>query len=417
MDFWSKLTDTTGFMPRRICGLWSPELIRLHNISDLLIWLAYLAIPLVLVTFAYKRRHELPFHQLFWLFGLFIVACGTTHLMDIVLFYWPAYRLSGIIKLITAAASWGTVLALIPIVPRALAMRSPETLQQEIDERQRAEAQVRQLNAELESRVTERTLELAKANDALEATMRVKDELLASETRARSEAEVANRAKDEFLATLSHELRTPINSIQGWAWLLQTEELDAQTTKQALDAIHRISQSQTRLVEEVLDVSRIITGKMRIEIRLVPLPPIIENALTALAPAALAKNITIESHLDSQLDTVRADPDRLQQILWNLLSNAIKFTPKGGRVEISTRRLDSVIEVAVADNGPGIEAELLPFVFDRFRQGDSSSTRAHGGLGLGLSIVRHLSELHGGTVRVESAGPNLGATFIVSLPA
>src|SRR4028118_1425209 len=154
MNFWTRLFDPSGFVPRAICGDWTPALIRLHNVSDFFIWTAYLAIPIVLVSLAYRRREELPFRQVFWLFGLFIIACGTTHLMDIVLFYHPIYRLAGVIKLITAAASWGTVMALIPIVPRALAMRSPEVLEREITEREKAEEQVRTLNAELEQRVS-----------------------------------------------------------------------------------------------------------------------------------------------------------------------------------------------------------------------------------------------------------------------
>src|SRR4028119_589392 len=160
MDIWLRLFDPSGFVPRAMCGQWTPALIRLHNISDFLIWTAYLAIPIVLLRFAYKRRRELPFRQVFWLFGLFIVACGTTHLMDIVLFYNPLYRLAGAVKLVTAAASWGTVIALVPIVPRALAMRTPEALQREVDVRKRAEEEVRVLNTELEHRVQERTAEL-----------------------------------------------------------------------------------------------------------------------------------------------------------------------------------------------------------------------------------------------------------------
>ncbi len=423
MDFWVKLFDTSGFMPRRICGIWPPGLVLLHNLSDFFIWTAYLALPVVLVAFAYRRRHELPFHQVFWLFGLFILACGTTHLMDIVLFYWPAYRLSGLIKLITAAASWGTVLALIPVVPRALAMRSPEVLQREIEERQKAEAQVRQLNAELESRVQQRTAELetantalAEANSALEAAAQAKDELLAREGQARAEAEAANRTKDEFLAVLSHELRTPVTAIQGWAWLLHTGKLDEAAADKALETIMRNAQTQTRLIEDILDMSRTITGKMRIESRPVELTPLVRTALEAIAPAAAAKAISVEAHLAQDAGLITGDADRLQQVVWNLLSNAIKFTPRGGQVTVNVQRAGSMVEIVIADNGQGIAPGLLPHIFELFRQGDSSNTRTYGGLGLGLSIVRHLTELHGGTVRATSAGPGQGSTFTVALP-
>ena len=184
MEIWSRIFDSAGFIPRAQCGAWTPALIRLHNVSDFFIWTAYIAIPLVLIYFVAKRRGEIPFQQMFWLFGIFIIACGTTHLMDIVLFYNPLYRLAGIVKLVTAAASWGTVFALHKIVPQALAMRSPEVLEREIKERERVEAEVRHLNASLEDRVRERTAELEAANDA-------KDDLLHSAEQARVEAEEA----------------------------------------------------------------------------------------------------------------------------------------------------------------------------------------------------------------------------------
>ncbi len=207
MDFWLRLFDTTGFMPRRICGIWTPGLILLHNLSDFLIWTAYLAIPIVLVAFAYQRRHELPFRHLFWLFGLFILACGTTHLMDIFLFYWPAYRLAGVIKLVTAVASWGTVAALVYIVPRALGMRSPDALQTEIEEREEVEAQVRQLNAELESRVVERTAQLSQTVALLEQQIaeRQQSEEALSESQSRF-ASIVNAAMDAIIS-MDHEGR------------------------------------------------------------------------------------------------------------------------------------------------------------------------------------------------------------------
>jgi signal transduction histidine kinase/ActR/RegA family two-component response regulator len=416
MDIWLRLFDPTGFVPRALCGQWTPALIRLHNVSDFLIWTAYLAIPVVLVRFAYKRRHELPFRQVFWLFGLFIVACGTTHLMDIILFYNPLYRLAGAVKLVTAAASWGTVIALVPIVPRALAMRTPEALEREVNERIRAEEEVRVLNAELEQRVQERTAELQTINYQLEATNQEKDVLLRSEQMAREESERANRAKDEFLATLSHELRTPLNSIYGWTQLLRSGKMDEETTEQALETIERSTRSQVQLIDDLLDVSRIITGKLPLEMQPVDLAPVIEAALASARPAAMAKNIEIKATLHRDAGLISGDPHRLQQVVWNVISNALKFTPKDGRVEVLLHRVNSQVEVLVSDNGQGIEPEFLPYIFERFRQADSTSTRRFGGLGLGLAIVRHLVELHGGTADADSEGLGRGATIMVRFP-
>lgn len=416
LDFWQNLFNPAGFMPRRICGVWSPGLIWLHNASDFLIWAAYLAIPIILVRFVWRRQHELPFHQVFWLFGMFIVACGTTHLMEVVMFYWPVYRVAGLIKFVTAVVSWATIAALIPILPKALAMRSPEVLQSEIEERERAEAEVRRLNEELEDRVRARTAELEAANLA-------KDELLKREEAARLEAEhnrelaeAANRAKDEFLMTLSHELRTPLNAIQGWVTLLRGGRLDPQTAEKAMETIERNTWTQTRLVSDILEVSRIITGKLMLDLGPVEMRPVVEAALETAAPTAEAKGICISTHWETERALVSGDAERLQQIAWNLLSNAVKFTPRGGKIDVILRRHGSHVQIVVTDTGEGIDPEFLPHVFDRFRQADSSATRQHGGLGLGLAIVRHLVEMHGGEVQVDSPGRGQGATFTVSLP-
>lgn len=427
MDFWSRLFDSTGFIPRAQCGEWTPALIRLHNGSDFLIWTAYLAIPMVLARFAWRRRQELPFAQVFWLFGLFIIACGSTHLMDIVLFYNPLYRLSGAIKLVTAAASWGTVVALVPIVPRALAMRSPELLELEIHEREKAEAEVRLLNSELESRVLERTLQLEAANRdlevanrSLEAANRDKDELLVREQAARREAEAANKSKDEFLATLSHELRTPLNAIAGWTFLLRSGKLSAEQTEQGLETIERSTRLQTQLVEDIVDVSKIIGGDLRLDSEPVELAPIVQSIELAQRPAAQTKNIAVQTTIPDPSLRVLGDARRLQQIVSNLLANAIKFTPEGGavnlRLEPAPGEHGASARLTVSDNGEGMAPEFVPHVFERFRQADSSSTRRHGGLGLGLAVVRHLAELQGGQVHAHSDGLGLGATLTVDLP-
>jgi PAS domain S-box-containing protein len=243
-----------------------------------------------------------------------------------------------------------------------------------------------------------------------------RERLLASEQRARAAAEETSRLKDEFLAIISHELRTPLTAIVGWATMLRTNNFDESSTAKALETIERNARTQTQLIEDLMDVSRIITGKLRLHVRQVELAPIVEAAVDAVRPAAGAKNIRLQMVLDPLAGPVSGDPVRLQQVVWNLLSNAVKFTPKGGRVQIRLARVDSHVEVAVSDTGQGIPPEFLPHVFDRFRQADQKTTRQHGGMGLGLSIVRHLVELHGGTVEAESPGEGQGATFTVLLP-
>jgi PAS domain S-box-containing protein len=233
---------------------------------------------------------------------------------------------------------------------------------------------------------------------------------------ARRQAEAANRLKDEFLATLSHELRTPMNAVLGWAELLAAGGLDEDRTVHAVRVIKRNAVAQAQMIEDLLDVSRITTGKLRLDVRAVTLAAVIEAVLDALKPAADAKDIRVQSVLDPQAGPVSGDPQRLQQVVWNILSNAIKFTPRNGRVQVQLLRASSHVEIVVSDTGPGIDPEVLPYIFDRFRQGDSSSTRTHGGLGIGLALVKHLVELHGGTVEATSSSPDQGATFIVKLP-
>jgi PAS domain S-box-containing protein len=232
------------------------------------------------------------------------------------------------------------------------------------------------------------------------------------------ELETANRTKDEFLATLSHELRTPLNAILGWVHMLRSDSLSPDKARVGIDVIERNANAQTRLIEDLLDVSRIMSGKLHLELKPVNVQSVIENAIEAVRVAAETKDIRIQHALQS-LDaptTISGDPDRLQQVVWNLLANAVKFTPKGGTVRIATQTTESTVDILVADNGQGIDPAFLPRVFERFRQADSTTSRRHGGLGLGLAIVRHLVELHGGTVKVESAGIGHGATFTVRLP-
>ncbi|MFO0874926.1 MAG: CHASE3 domain-containing protein [Phycisphaerales bacterium] len=242
-----------------------------------------------------------------------------------------------------------------------------------------------------------------------------REALLVAERSARSEAERASRLKDEFVATVSHELRTPLNAVLGWTRILQGSH-DAATLHQGLDVIERNARTQARLVEDLLDMSRAMEGKLRLELQDVDLAAIVAAALETIRPAANAKGVTLEASLPPDAPPIAADPNRIQQIAWNLVSNAIKFTPRGGHVDVSLERCGSSFRLVVADTGQGIAPEFLPLVFDRFRQADGSTTRRHGGLGLGLAIVRHLVELHGGGVEVRSPGVGRGATFIVVLP-
>ncbi len=246
---------------------------------------------------------------------------------------------------------------------------------------------------------------------------REREDLLLREQTARREAEAANRAKDEFLATLSHELRTPLNAIVGWTRMLLEGTMDEQSTRRALEVIDRNAHLQVQLVEDILDVSRIITGGLRLDLKPVDLGTVIGAALDAVRLAADAKKIRILCRLDAVSRLTEGDPQRLQQIVWNLLANAVKFTGPGGLIEVDLVDAgDRRARITVRDNGAGIDPGFLPFVFERFRQADGSVNRQHGGLGLGLAIVRHLVELHGGTVRVESQGLDRGATFIIEIP-
>jgi PAS domain S-box-containing protein len=252
---------------------------------------------------------------------------------------------------------------------------------------------------------------------ARRAALAVDNATLFSEAdQARTLAEGANRAKDEFLAVLSHELRTPMNAVYGWARMLQMGQIDSTATPRALDAIVRNAHVQLQLIDDLLDVSRIISGKMRLDIRPVDLPRVLEAALDAVRPAADAKGLRLQSLIDPGAGPLSGDPDRLQQVVWNLLMNAVKFTPRDGRIQLALQRVNSHVEIVVADTGAGIRSELLPLIFDRFKQGDSGTTRNQGGLGIGLALVRHLVELHGGSVTAESPGEGKGSTFRVKLP-
>jgi signal transduction histidine kinase/CheY-like chemotaxis protein len=273
------------------------------------------------------------------------------------------------------------------------------------DDRLRNIIQLQQKARTLEAEIAERK--------GIEERLRVS---LIQAQMARADAEHANRLKDEFLATVSHELRTPLNAIIGWAHMIRSGNLNETTRTRAMETIERNAKSQAQLIEDILDVSRVITGKLHLNIGPVDAATIINAAIDAVQLAADTKGIQLEVTLDPSARHISGDAGRLQQVVWNLLSNAIKFTPAGGHVAVRLERADANVQIRVSDTGEGISPDFLPFIFDRFRQADGSSTRSHGGLGLGLAIVRHLVELHGGTVGADSRGAGHGATFTITLP-
>jgi signal transduction histidine kinase/ActR/RegA family two-component response regulator len=397
---WRPLLATDGFLPHGVCYTWQPGLIRLHLISDVLIGLAYFSIPVALVYFMRKRR-DLPFSWMFLLFGLFIVACGATHWMEVWTLWYPQYWLSGVVKAVTAAASVPTAIALALLIPRALAIPSLQQLREakdalevEVVERRRAEIALREAQATLEHRVEERTAALAEA---------------------REQAEAANCLKDEFLATVSHELRSPLNSMVGWLHVLGNAAPGAPEARNAIDRIRRSVDVQTRLISDLLDLSRIVTGKLRLEMRRLDPVLLLEDAVQSLRAAATAKRIELTLTAEPTGVLIAGDPDRLGQVVWNLLSNALKFTPEGGRIEVTLKQAGTRLHIAVADTGEGIDPALLPHVFERFRQGEAGNRRAQG-LGVGLAVVQHIVEMHGGSVQAHSAGRGHGATFTIKLP-
>ncbi|MBK7704975.1 MAG: CHASE3 domain-containing protein [Acidobacteria bacterium] len=287
----------------------------------------------------------------------------------------------------------------------------------EIRMRNRAERALREVNAGLELRVEERTDELQQANVELLKNAAERELLLSNEKGARHEAEIANRQRDEFMAMISHELRTPLNSILGWAQILKTGEVDKKTHEKAINTIINGAENQSRLIKDLLDVARIISGKLTLETVSVNPAELVRSAIETVKPAAEQKRVALSVEIADAAKNCRidGDPNRLQQVLWNLLANAVKFTPEGGRIDVAMNAEDGRLSIEVKDTGIGIKPEFLPYAFERFRQ-DRIGTGQAGGLGLGLAIVRYLTEMHGGTVSVESAGEGRGATFRVNLP-
>ncbi|WP_413577373.1 ATP-binding protein [Bdellovibrio sp. HCB290] len=279
----------------------------------------------------------------------------------------------------------------------------------DISERKNSESKVRNLYQDLEQRVQERTQELALANKQLKEDANIRQRLY-------EQAQTANRLKDEFLATVSHELRTPLNVILGHSDILKDPETSKEEAQASINAIHRNAQIQVQIISDLLDVSRIISGKLQLHVKPIEIESVVEAAYESVQIAAKSKNINVRVEGPERVKAVGGDPERLQQVLWNLLSNAIKFTPKGGNITVKLSNVESRVQIDVIDNGKGIDPHFLPYVFERFRQEDASTTRRYGGLGLGLAIVRHIVEGHGGTVAATSGGTNQGSRFTVCLP-
>jgi len=385
------------YTPRRQCMNFEPEVVWLHILSDSFIALAYFSIPISLIYFV-RHRKDLAFNWIFMMFALFILLCGTTHAFGVWAIWQPFYRLDGLVKAATAIVSLVTAALLWNLVPKAVALPSAEQLrimnrelENEIFEREKVQGEMKDLQIELERRVDQRTEELTEAN----------------------------RIKDMFLATLSHELRTPLNAIYGWTQLLlrkDVKETDPVKIRKGLEIIERNSKVQEQLIRDLLDVSRIISGKLQLEVESIDPVVLIDTAIDSVSQAINAKRIKLNKQLDVYGEEITVDPARFQQIIWNLLVNAVKFTPDGGTIAIGATRKGQVLEITVSDDGAGINPEFLPHLFERFSQADPSTTRAQGGLGIGLAIVRHLVEAHGGTVKAESEGIGRGATFTVELP-
>jgi PAS domain S-box-containing protein len=544
-DFLTHLFDTSDFPARWHCGHWTAGHGWLHILSDLGVWSAYVAIPCVLGYFVLRRK-DVPFRTIFWLFGAFILACGTTHLMEAAIFWWPAYRLAGVIKLATALVSWGTVVALVP------AMRSPDELEREIAARKLAEAALQRANADLELRVQQRTADLARTNEALQAEIEVRrrveeelrrqrEELRRAEERMRSvvnhvidgiitidehaavqsfnpaaerlfgypasevvgqnvrvlmpepyhgghdgyladylrtgqakviglgrevvgrrrdgstfpmdlavsefrlgpnrfftgivrditerkrleqelrqrvrELAEADRRKDEFLATLAHELRNPLAPIRNAIELLRRAGENADLIGQSSRIMERQVAQMVRLVDDLLDISRITRGKIQLRKERVELAAVVQSTVEECRPLIEAQSHELTVTLPPDPIYLDADPIRLGQVFANLLNNAAKYTERGGHIWLTAEYQGGEVAVSVRDTGIGIAAEYLPHLFEMFSQAAPALGRSQGGLGIGLALVRGLVELHGGSAEGRSAGPGKGSEFTVRLPA
>lgn len=372
-----------------------------------------------------RRGTRAKLLEVLWRYGLSVATVGTALLLTLLLWRWIEPQATPLFLAAVAVTAWrgGTLPSLLATLLAVVAVDycfNPPVGAFEASVDNAASAFVFVMVALLISWI----------DAARKRALRERDRLLASEQQARAEAETANRSKDQFLAMVTHELRAPLAVILGWARLLmgengeraqegngeQAKSFDPASQIRALEAIERNALAQKHLVEDLLDVSRITTGKFRVEMRPINLVPVIESAIETVAPSFAAKRIKLHAEYDHEADFINGDAGRLQQVMWNLLSNAAKFTPEGGHVEVRLERAGRCARVVVHDTGSGIPREFLPHIFDRFQQAEVAPSREHGGIGLGLAIVRHLVEAHSGTVHATSAGEGLGSSFTVELP-
>jgi signal transduction histidine kinase/ActR/RegA family two-component response regulator len=382
-------SSSAFFHPHGYCYLWQPGLVSAHVVSDAVIGLSYIAISATLIYLVWRARRLLPFSWIFVAFGVFIIACGITHLMEIWTLWKPLFWLAADAKIVTAIASVATAIVLPPLLPKVL-----DVVQAAHISEQRRVA-LEQAHADLERRVAERTAQLQAAL---------------------ARAEDAVRMKETFLSTVSHELRTPLNAILGWSRMLNGGPIDEPFLRRGLAVIDRNATIQAQLVEELLDMSQLSAGTLRLRLQPIDLVRVVADALEVVRPAAEAKGVEITIAQQPAHASLLGEPRRLQQVAWNLLSNAVKFTPEGGRVTISIAARAGNCVLEVRDTGIGIDADFMPRLFDRFTQADTSSTRAYQGVGLGLAIARQLVELHGGSISAHSDGAGRGAVFVVTLP-
>lgn len=396
-----------SLLPHGYCFTWNPMLVWTHVFSDSLIGAAYVSIPLTLLHLK-RRRTDIPFDWIVVLFALFIVSCGATHWIEVWTVWNPDYWLAGSVKVVTALASVLTAAALVGLVPRILAIptvgqltAAKQALEAEVASRRAAEEALLRERAELERRVLERTEELARATAAAES--------------AHAAAEAANRLKDQFLAKVSHELRTPLQSTLSWAQLLKNAAADPARATQSADRIMHNVRTQARLIDDLLDISRILSGKLSLEPQPVDAAQVVRKAAEVVRTASAARGVQVELVGDDAGPVLQADPVRLEQVVWNLINNAVQASADGGRVRVSHRVVGAELLVEVRDWGVGIDAAALPHIFEPFHQ-VMHGERSHRGLGLGLAITRSIVDLSGGRLQAHSDGPGRGATFTLALP-
>ena len=397
-----------SLLPHGYCFTWDPGLLWTHVVSDSLIGVAYVSIPITLLHLV-RKRQDLPFNWIVLLFAVFIISCGATHWIEVWTVWHPDYWLGGMVKAVTAAASLLTAAALVQLVPRILAIptladltAAKDALELEVTQRRAAEDELRIERTALEQRVALRTRDLELAIEQARA--------------ARAVAEEASLQKDRFLAKVSHELRTPLQSTLSWSQVLRRADLDPVQAARAADRIGHNVRLQARLIDDLLDISRILNGNLHLDVQAVDLLEVVDRAVEVVRSAAHAKGVVLErvSHLDHAL-TLQTDPARLEQVVWNLLSNAVQASAAGGQVLLSVELSGAELQLTVRDAGAGISADDLPHIFEPFRQG-GGHRGGHRGLGLGLAIVRQIVTLFGGRVSAASAGLGQGAEFVVRLP-